>query len=65
MGADTSFESAGCRGAQRGCAGIHSIEPSWRSAERAPGGSVFLVFPIVGGLIAGFAHRALFERTAL
>lgn len=25
---------------------------------------VFLVFPIVGGLIAGFAHRALFERTA-
>ncbi len=26
---------------------------------------VFLVFPIVGGLIAGFAHRALFERTAL
>jgi len=26
---------------------------------------VFLAFPIVGGLIAGFAHRALFERTAL
>lgn len=24
---------------------------------------VFLLFPVVGGLIAGFAHRALFERT--
>ena len=24
---------------------------------------VFLVFPIVGALLAGFAHRALFERT--
>lgn len=49
-----------------------SVNPARSLATAIYGGTdalaqlwVFLVFPIVGGLIAGFAHRALFERTAL
>ena len=48
-----------------------SVNPARSLATAIYGGTdalaqlwVFLVFPIVGGLIAGFAHRALFERTA-
>lgn len=47
-----------------------SVNPARSLAAAIYGGTgalsqlwVFLVFPIVGGLIAGFAHRALFERT--
>ena len=49
-----------------------SVNPARSLATAIYGGTdalaqlwVFLAFPIVGGLIAGFAHRALFERTAL
>lgn len=48
-----------------------SVNPARSIAAAIYGGTdalaqlwVFIVFPIVGGLIAGFAHRALFDRTA-
>ncbi len=47
-----------------------SVNPARSIAAAIYGGTdalaqlwVFLVFPIVGALLAGFAHRALFERT--
>lgn len=47
-----------------------SVNPARSLAAAVYGGPdalgqlwVFLVFPIVGGLLAGFAHSALFERT--
>lgn len=49
-----------------------SVNPARSIAAAIYGGTdalaqlwVFLVFPIVGALVAGFAHRALFERAAL
>lgn len=48
-----------------------SVNPARSIAAAIYGGAaplsqlwVFIVFPIVGGLLAGWAHRALFERTA-
>ncbi|MFT4214524.1 MAG: aquaporin Z [Microbacterium sp.] len=48
-----------------------SVNPARSLAAAIYGGGdalaqlwVFIVFPIVGGLIAGYAHRALFDRTA-
>lgn len=48
-----------------------SVNPARSIATAIYGGGdalaqlwVFLVFPIVGALIAGFAHRALFDRTS-
>lgn len=47
-----------------------SVNPARSIAAAIYGGTgalgqlwVFIVFPIIGGLIAGFAHRALFDRT--
>lgn len=47
-----------------------SVNPARSIAAAIYGGTdalaqlrVFILFPIVGALLAGFAHRALFERT--
>ena len=47
-----------------------SVNPARSIATAVYGGSlavsqvwVFIVFPIIGGLIAGFAYRALFDGT--
>ena len=49
-----------------------SVNPARSIATAIYGGGealaqlwVFIVFPLVGGLLAGFAHRALFERKPL